>query len=121
MRNRAKCKRCESVIESLTLGDVVNCKCGEIYVSGGEKLGCGAANWDNFLRVDDEGNIVVPTIQEAPKATKEDFLDALDEMIKRIEAMPSNAMIISINHYDFVSLLVLLQSIFAFDRERDLS
>lgn len=121
MRNRAKCKRCESIIESLTIGDIVNCKCGEIYVSGGDKLGCGAANWDNFLRVDDEGNIIVPKIQEAAKPTREDFLNALDDMIKRIEAMPPNAMVVSINHYDFVSLLVLLQSIFAFDRVKDLS
>lgn len=116
MRNRAKCKKCESIIESMKDRDTVNCACGEIYVSGGEKFGCGASNWENFLRVDDEGNIVIPTIKEAPRLTKSDLLDALDEMIKKIEEMPQNAMVVSINHYDFVSLLILLSSIFRFDK-----
>ena len=112
MRNRAKCKACEAIIESLSHHDEVSCKCGQISVSGGDKLGCAAINWSNFLRVDDEGNIIVPKIEESKKATKEDFLNALDEMIRRIEEMPPQAMVVSINHYDFVSLLILLASIF---------
>lgn len=115
MRNRAKCKKCEAIIESLKIGDECLCKCGEISVSGGEMMGCAAKDWCNFLRVDDEGNIIVPTIKEPARLTREDFLQALDEMIKRIEEMPPNAMIVAINHYDFVSLLVLLSSIFRFD------
>lgn len=112
MRNRAKCKSCESIIESLSHKDSVSCKCGQISVSGGDKLGCAALNWDNFLRVDDEGNVIKPIIQEKAPLTKEDLLDELDSMIKRIEDMPQQAMIVSINHYDFVSLLILLSSIF---------
>ena len=121
MRNRAKCKKCESIIESKGHNDLQHCSCGEISVNGGDKLGCSAMDWNNFLRVDDEGNIVVPTIQQAPKVTKEDFLQALDEMIRRIEEMPQHAMVVSINHYDFVSLLVLLASIFRFEREKPAS
>lgn len=112
MRNRAKCKKCEFTIESLNSRHTVECKCGQISVSGGDLLGCAAIDWSNFLRVDDEGNVITPTITDAPKLTRKDLLDALDEMIKRIEAMPSNAMVVSINHYDFCSLLVLLSSIF---------
>jgi hypothetical protein len=113
MRNRAKCKACESIIESVQLNDEMTCKCGQISVSGGDKLGCSAMNWSNFLRVDDENNVIVPTIQnKAPEPTKEDFMDALDEMIKKIEGMPQQAMCISINHYDFLSLLIMLSSIF---------
>ena len=115
MRNRAKCKKCECIIESLNHQDICECKCGEISVSGGEFLGCAAFDWSNFLRVDDEGNVITPTVQDAPKVTRNDLLEALDEMIKRIEAMPPNAMIVSINHYDFCSLLVLLSSIFKVD------
>ncbi len=117
MRNRAKCKKCESIIESTHDRDTVNCECGEIYVCGGAKLGCGATSWDNFLRVDDENNVIVPTIKETPRATRADFIDALDDMIQRIESMPPNAMIVSINHYDFVSLLILLSSIFRSDKD----
>jgi hypothetical protein len=115
MRNRAKCKQCESIIESNGPKDEVSCKCGQISVSGGDLLGCSARNWANFLRVDDEGNIIVPKIQDAPRVGREDFLDALDEMIKRIEDMPKQAMVVAINHYDFVSLLILLSSIFRSD------
>ncbi len=112
MRNRAKCKACESIIESLSSRDECNCKCGQISVSGGERMGCAAMDWGNFLRVDDEGNVIVPTVQDKPAVSKADLIDALDEMIKRIEDMPQQAMIVSINHYDFVSLLILLSSIF---------
>lgn len=116
MRNRAKCKLCESIIESVHEKDHCECRCGEISVMGGDKLGCTAKNWNHFLRVDDEGNVIVPTIKDAPpKVTREDFLNALDDMIKRIEEMPQNAMVVAINHYDFVSLLMLLSSIFRFD------
>jgi hypothetical protein len=116
MRNRAKCKKCESIIESKSHGDHVYCSCSEISVSGGDRYGCSARDWDNFLRVDDEGNVIVPAVQEAAKPTREDFLDALDEMIRRIEDMPQNAMIVAINHYDFASLLVLLSSIFRLEK-----
>jgi len=119
MRNRAKCKLCESIIESIDQMGEVSCKCGQISVSGGDLLGCSALNWTNFLRVDDEGNVIVPKIQERPKVTREDFLGALDEMIKRIEDMPQNAMVVSINHYDFVSLLILLSSIFRSEPNND--
>lgn len=112
MRNRAKCKACESIIESLNVNDEVTCKCGQISVSGGELLGCAAVNWGNFLRVDDEGNVIVPTVKDKAPVCKADLLNALDEMIKRIEEMPQQAMIVAINHYDFVSLLILLSSIF---------
>src|SRR5208283_151270 len=106
MRNRAKCKQCESIIESVDKRGEVTCKCGQISVSGGDSLGCSAINWSNFLRVDDEGNVIVPKIQDKPQVTREDLLKALDEMITRIEEMPKQAMIVAINHYDYVSLLI---------------
>lgn len=120
MRNRAKCKACESIIESLNHRDEVICKCGQISVSGGDRLGCSALNWDNFLRVDDEGNVIKPTIKEKAPVTRADLLDALDDLIKRIEEMPQQAMVVSINHYDFVSLLILLSSIFRSEESKSM-
>jgi len=83
---------------------------------------CAALNWDNFLRVDDEGNEIVPNVQMAEaaivprethsKPTKKELLDMLEEMIKNIERLPSNAMAQPVNHYDLVSALLLLSSIF---------
>lgn len=116
MRNRAKCKLCNSIIESVHERDMCECNCGEIAVMGGSNMGCSAQNWNNFLRVDDQDNVIVVQVKEAPKKpNRKDFLDALDEMIRRIEEMPPNAMVVSINHYDFVSLLILLSSIFRCD------
>lgn len=125
MRNRAKCKLCEDIIESFHSTDMVICKCGGVYVDGGESMKCGASSWDIFLRVDDEGNEIIPTIKEKddvkplytydperPKATKEDMLEMLDMMIKKIEEMPVHAMSSYITHFDYYSLLLLVSSLF---------
>ncbi len=118
MRNRAKCKLCESTIESFHEGDYVTCKCGHISVSGGLRMECSALDWANFLRVDDNGNEIIVTVKsddvkplynEAP--TREDKLKMLDEMIKTYEGLPQHVMTMPITHYDFVSALLLLSSI----------
>lgn len=57
MRNRAKCKKCETIIESFHSHDYVTCKCGEISVDGGlQYYKASAYNFDNFIRVDDQDN-----------------------------------------------------------------
>lgn len=119
MKNRAKCKLCQSVIESYHSTDLVLCKCGEIEVDGGDAMRCRAQNWDNFLRVDDEGNEIVPKIigegikplynDEGP--TKEDLLSMLEEMIKRIERMPQEALWSTVTHYDHWALLTIFLKI----------
>lgn len=126
MKNRAKCKLCASILESFHVYDYVTCKCGEISISGGlDKLECSAKNWENFLRVDDDGNEIVvrvvdnadnPTdsVSDEPKTavlTKSDKLQMLHEMIESYERLPQNAMTLPITHYDFVGALLLLQSI----------
>ena len=63
MRNRAKCKLCQSTIESFHPTDLVLCKCGEISVDAGEGLKCAAKSWENFLRVDDEGNEIIVKVE----------------------------------------------------------
>lgn len=124
MKNRAKCKLCGDIIESFHRHDYVTCKCGEIAVDGGtDYFKAMARDFNNFLRVDDEGNEIIVTIQEkasdtglaeeiqAPvKTCKADLLKMLDEMVKRYDDLPSSAMITPINHYDFSSLLIFLAS-----------
>jgi hypothetical protein len=126
MRNRAKCKLCNDIIESMHSTDLQACKCGQIYVDGGDALTCGSYDWNNFLRVDDEGNEIIPKIQEKDeinlnqskneipnhKPSKKEMLDMLDEMIKSYENLPQHAMLSPVTHADFVSLLLLLSSIF---------
>lgn len=127
MRNRAKCKLCKSIIESFHSMDYVTCKCGEISVDAGEALKCYAKDFANFLRVDDEGNEIIVTIQESAdvkplcnpeekkKPSRKELLDMLDNMIESIDSLPNNAMTTPINHYDFSSALILVSSILRAD------
>lgn len=122
MKNRAKCKLCNEIIESFHSTDYVFCKCGEIAVDGGSALRCFASDWDNFLRVDDEGNEIVPTIQDISqpmidttnneKLSKKELIDMLDEMIKAYDRLPQSAMANPVSNYDLVSALMLVSALF---------
>ncbi len=126
MKNRAKCKLCNSIIESFHSTDYVTCKCGEIAVDEGEGMICFARDFKNFVRVDDNGNEILVKIQDefdeimknvpaspSEKLTKkEDLINELDELIKGIERLPQQAMLSPITHADFCSLMMLLSAIF---------
>lgn len=122
MKNRAKCKLCKSIIESFYDGDYVSCKCGEISVSGGSKLECSAKDWNNFLRVDDQGNEIIVTIKDdikpfdiSHKPNKKELLNMLEEMIKSYERLPEHAMLSPVTQSDLVASLLLLLSILRCD------
>lgn len=113
MRNRAKCVKCSDIIESLTSQDHVVCSCGAIEVFGGQdKMGCVAKDWGDFLRVDDNGNEIKPKIVDG-KPDKEQLLSIMNEMISKIEEMPPMALSVSVNHYDLLSVLYWLRSMFS--------
>jgi hypothetical protein len=121
MKNRAKCKLCNTIIESFHSEHIDMCPCGEISVEGGDSLRCAAKDWSNFIRVDDIGNEIIVKVKNddvkqldipQSKPTKEELLGMLDEMIKNIEGLPQAAMTTNITHYDFASALLLLASIF---------
>lgn len=140
MRNRAKCKLCNDIIESFHSHDFVFCKCKEIFVDGGTNCyRSGASDYSNFMRVDDEGleievrvvdsadamkkeeNDSVHAIpekqsnQDIPQSTlpptKEELLHMFDDFIKTYEDLPEQAMRLPINHYDHLSLMMLIRSI----------
>lgn len=128
MRNRAKCKLCNQIIESLAIVDYVTCKCEEITIWGGDQTYKAAArNWDNFLRVDDEGRecpvkivdklpdepINIPDVKPLymPPLTKEDKLKALDDIIESYESLPAHAMSQPASNYEILSVLLLVKSL----------
>ena len=96
---------------------------------------CAANNWENFLRVDDEGNEIVPKVINKPlpddisnivtnpnidnvkKPNKDEMLKMMDEMIKTYENMPQQALLQPITGYDILSFLLLLSSILRADSE----
>jgi hypothetical protein len=120
MRNRAKCKLCNIIIESFHPLDYVDCKCGEISVSGGDSIyGCSARSWENFLRIDDDDNEIIITVKNPDKPVesilktpdKQELIDMLDEMVKSIDNLPDQAKYTSINQYDLYSALLLISEI----------
>lgn len=98
---------------------------------------CGARDWDNFLRVGDEGNEIKVTIKikgeaeatesvaiqkgkeeekisdhiQPRKPSKAELLDILEAMVERIETLPPDALYAAVTHADFGALLMLLSSI----------
>jgi hypothetical protein len=138
MRNRAKCKLCHQVIESMFLLDYISCECGEIAISGGNlKLEAKAHDWDNFLRIDETGKeipvsfvdltakIQQPTDKadtkingdsttyknEKNKITRQDIRFSLEELIKTYESLPQAAFLSPVTQYDLLSVLYLVKSI----------
>jgi hypothetical protein len=123
MVNRAKCKLCQTILQTKHPHDYVTCNCGEITIGGGnEFFRAKIKSKENFLIIDDEGNEIVPkdkvtSIQdELPKPSKEDLLEILDDMYKRIEDLPMNAALAPITHADFAALIMLLSAIFKKDK-----
>jgi len=123
MKNRAKCKLCNDIIESFHDLDNQMCKCGEIHVYDGNSMRCSARNWSNFLRVDDQGNEIVVTIKEMSsdvkpldmplsRPDKKELLGMLNDMIKNIDNLPQYAATAPITHYDFASALLLISELF---------
>lgn len=115
MRNRAKCALCKSLIESKDPFDTVECNCGEIAVEGSDKVF--AKDWNNFLRIDDEGNEIVPTIKEKElaihsKPSRKELLEGMDEFIKSFERLPTHAMLAPVTHSDLLSVLSILRELF---------
>jgi hypothetical protein len=118
MRNRAKCKKCNSVIESFTVTDFVQCECGEIAVDGGEmKFLTYAKNFDNFIRInekDEEIQVKVVNKDEAEREslhTNETPLDLVKQMIIRYQELPQAAMQAPATNYDILSMLLLIESL----------
>ena len=124
MKNRAKCKLCETVIESIHSQDYQMCQCREIFVDGGKENLCGAKDWNNFLRVDDNGNVIVPKIVEGdsdevvveqpdmdPNEKKDNLIGMMKNLIDSYENLPPNARFASISHYDLQAALLIIYEI----------
>jgi hypothetical protein len=59
MKNRARCKKCNDIIESKYRHDFVNCTCGAIFLDGGNDYWRCGGDLESIERLDDEGNIIV--------------------------------------------------------------
>lgn len=124
MRNRAKCKLCEEIIESLHPQDYVPCKCGEIAVDGGKEANkCAALHWENFLRIDDNDKIVEVKVIDATEEDivinpttnlndrKRELVDVLKGYIDSFNRLPEHARSNFITHYDLQAALLVIYEV----------
>lgn len=58
MKNRARCKKCLDIIESKYRHDFVTCKCGAIFLDGGNDYWRQGGDLESIERLDDDGNII---------------------------------------------------------------
>lgn len=127
MRNRAKCKLCNDIIESKHRNHYVKCKCGEIMIDGGNDSFRSSVQttWDNFLRIDDDGKeIPVQVKQKSGNETEnqaipihhnkpniEDLIGMLNEMNKTFDDLPPHAQFGSVTQCDLNASLLLIEQI----------
>ncbi len=122
-RNRAKCRLCHTIIESMAIHDKVMCPCGEIAIDGGPLSPDGlrwleSLHWENLIVIDDEGNEVNPTVVkkdgtkvvEEMRGDKQSPLDMVNSLIARCESLPQDAMMQYLTQYDYLSLLYLMKA-----------
>lgn len=126
MTFRAMCRICRTLIETKSPGDYITCACGEISIHfqpGSTQFIC--REWENFIRIDEDGNEVSVNVVEKDdisspkphpegisKPSKDDLLGMLNQMIKSIEDLPSQAMGSPVTHYDLLSALLLVAALF---------
>lgn len=117
MRNRAKCKKCQEIIESVD--QYKECSCGEIGI--GPDLYVAARNWDNFLRVEEDDQEKQVKYEDKSKKqdeddpkplTKTELLDELKTLSEYYSNIPPN---VPVTHHDISVLLLLLLSILKLD------
>lgn len=63
--NKARCKKCNDVIESKHQHDFVSCRCGEIFVDGGtDYLRRGGRNLDSIDDLSEYESVETAVIEE---------------------------------------------------------
>lgn len=120
-RNRAKCKKCQEIIEVLENKGYVECSCGEIGI--GADLYAAARNWKNFLRLEENDQEKGVEYQDKSEKqnednpepfTKEEMLYELKKTAEIYANVPPN---VPITHHDISVLLLLLLSILKADSD----
>lgn len=115
-RNRAKCRSCNHIIESLAPNDLQVCSCGKIAIEGSRAI---VKDPYNFLSVDDDGVETELTFDEPAgydtkptELNRETLIDMLKLHIESYDNLPDHAKYAPVTVYDLQSLAILVHSIF---------
>lgn len=118
MRNRAKCRLCGDILESFHEHDLVQCRCKEIAITGGNyKPHRMTRHAENFILINDDGKEEAFTpyeeksleqIQEQKVMTKEEAIQELENMVKFMENMREQALYSHVTQCDLYRFMALL-------------
>ena len=120
MRNRAKCRLCDDILESLNKDDIKICSCGQIAICGGsDELKGKAKDPANFIRINDDDSEVITEIENASTPTpsdtsppsRDELLDMLKDFISAAEELPNHVKISFSTESDLQALRKLVYSI----------
>lgn len=115
----------------MTPTDIQNCNCLEIYVEGGDAMKCGAKDWSNFIRVNDNGDEIIPKIinkidtsslhvesdeialehNPTPEEKHEKLCSILKGVIDSYDNLPQHAKLAPITNYDLQAALLIIYEI----------
>lgn len=126
MKNRAKCKLCLDIIES-TENKMFSCSCGQISIGGGaEKFRCQAIDWNNFIRISDDGCEIPVKFEdtnnqedskhtknnvENQRMTRSELMNHLADHIRHSESLPPHVRQSFCTYLDLEAITSLLYAI----------
>jgi hypothetical protein len=127
MRNRAKCKLCLDIIESKDVHEYVSCSCKQISIDGGDEyLRCSARDWNNFIRITDDGSEIPVKFEDSnnqkdSKQTKEnvenqrmsrsELMNHLADHIRHSESLPPHVRQSFCTYMDLEAITSILYAI----------
>lgn len=119
MRNIAKCKLCNTIIESFHSTDYVECQCGEICVKEGAAMKCAAKSFKNLVRIDDNNREIdvvfkekdIPKL-ESDEPTKKQLIEMMELLVQNYTEMHSQALRSFCTNSDIAAALMIILSIF---------
>ena len=127
MRNRAKCRLCNDIIESKHNHDMVSCSCGQISIDGDtEYYRCLAIDWTNFIRIGEDGSEIEVKVDNAQdhgkeqkandrmeenRASKQELLQHLKAHISHSENLPPHVKQSFCTYMDLDAAITLIYAI----------
>ena len=117
VKNRAKCKVCNTIMHAKEPYIRVLCNCGRCFIElEMDKTLCGTDEWSNLVFVDDEGNEIVLNSPEETevipeKISKKQLIEQMKDMIRSYDNLPPRALYEPVLTIDMKNLMLLVVGI----------
>lgn len=107
---KIKCNVCDIVMDFPETG-LVSCKCENLTLNANERVVLCEKGESSYCMKDDLEDNEEPKNTEKP--TKQELLGMLKEMRENIEKLPQHAQGTPVTNYDLLSLILVLEGLFA--------